>query len=151
MKKNEAISILATSSRPREPKDRARYDEAVKMAIEALKQPDTNCSEFPNSSDTISRQAAIEALGEKPLAWTEGEYELGLQNQWQSDVDALNGLPSAQPERKTGHWIKTARWGRVYYCDQCRNYLDFDGVNVGRGSTNFCPNCGADMRGERSE
>ena len=54
----------------------------------------------------------------------------------------------AQPERKTGRWIKTARWGRAYYCDQCRNYLDFDGVNAGRGSTNFCPNCGADMRGE---
>ena len=51
--------------------------------------------------DLISRQAAIDALGEKPLAWTEGEYELGLQNQWQSDVDALNGLPSAQPERMT--------------------------------------------------
>lgn len=52
--------------------------------------------------DLIDRQAAIDALGEKPLAWTEGEYELGLQNQWQSDVDALNGLPSAQPEP---HWI----------------------------------------------
>ena len=49
-------------------------------------------------SDLISRQAAIDALGEKPLAWTEGEYEFGLQNQWQSDVDALNGLPSAEPE-----------------------------------------------------
>ena len=49
-------------------------------------------------TDLISRQAAIDALGEKPLAWTEGEYELGLQNQWQSDVDALNDLPSAQPE-----------------------------------------------------
>ena len=58
-------------------------------------------------------------------------------------------LPSAQPERKTGRWIKTARWGRVYYCNQCRNYLDFDGVNAGRGNTNFCPNCGADMRGEQ--
>ena len=52
--------------------------------------------------DLISRQAAIDALGEKPLAWTEGEYELGLQNQWQSDVDALNDLPSAEPEP---HWI----------------------------------------------
>jgi len=50
--------------------------------------------------DYISRQAAIDAIGEKPLAWTEGEYELGLQNQWQSDVDALNGLPSAQPEQR---------------------------------------------------
>lgn len=48
--------------------------------------------------DLISRQAAIDALGEKPLAWTEGEYELGLQNQWQSDVDALNDLPAAQPD-----------------------------------------------------
>jgi hypothetical protein len=54
-------------------------------------------------------------------------------------------LPSVQPEPKRGKWIKTARWGRVYYCDQCRNYLDFDGVNAGRGSTNFCPNCGAKM------
>ena len=53
-------------------------------------------------TDLISRQAAIDALGEKPLAWTEGEYELGLQNQWQSDVDALNDLPSAQPEQR---WI----------------------------------------------
>ena len=60
---------------------------------------------------------------------------------------AIKALQSAEPKR--GKWIKTARWGRVYYCDQCRNYLDFDGVNAGRGSTNFCPNCGADMRGEQ--
>ena len=40
MKKNEAISILATSVRPREQKDRARYDEAVKMAIDALNEPE---------------------------------------------------------------------------------------------------------------
>lgn len=56
-------------------------------------------------------------------------------------------LPPIPPPK--GKWIKTARWGRVYYCNQCRNYLDFDGVNAGRGSTNFCPNCGADMRGEQ--
>ena len=48
--------------------------------------------------DLIDRRAVIDALGEKPLAWTESEYELGLQNQWQSDVDALKALPSAQPE-----------------------------------------------------
>ena len=61
--------------------------------------------------------------------------------------EELKKLPPIQPKR--GKWIKTARWGRVYYCNQCRNYLDFDGVNAGRGSTNFCPNCGADMRGEQ--
>lgn len=50
--------------------------------------------------DLISRRAAIDALGDKPLAWTEGEYELGLQTQWKSDVDALKGLPPVQPEKK---------------------------------------------------
>ena len=60
--------------------------------------------------------------------------------------EVINSQPTIQPaEPKKGKWIKTARWGRVYYCNQCRNYLDFDGVNAGRGSTNFCPNCGAKM------
>ena len=91
-------------------------------------------------SDTISRQAAIDALMEILDRPNHAEFL------YTDEIcKALKALPSAQPERKTGHWIKTARWGRVYYCDQCRNYLDFDGVNVGRGSTNFCPNCGAKM------
>ena len=90
--------------------------------------------------DLISRQAAIEAL----LGITAMRNTIPLD----SAIFNIKKLPSVQPERKTGHWVKTARWGRVYYCDQCRNYLDFDGVNAGRGSTNFCPNCGADMRGE---
>lgn len=46
--------------------------------------------------DLISRRAAIAALGEKPLAWIESEYEQGLQNQWEQDVDALMALPSVQ-------------------------------------------------------
>ena len=64
--------------------------------------------------DLISRQAAIDALGEKPLAWTEGEYELGLQNQWQSDVDALNDLPSAQSEHTCVNCGRTANNGGWY-------------------------------------
>ena len=40
MKKNEAISILATSVRPIEQKERARYDEAVKIAVDALNEPE---------------------------------------------------------------------------------------------------------------
>ena len=35
---------------------------AVHEAIELLKKPETNCSEFPNNSDTISRQQAIDAF-----------------------------------------------------------------------------------------
>jgi len=117
--------------------------------------------------DLISRQAAIDALWkalyeyedvtEKQFIESEEldvgdwfQHRIFVQNMSDIDRQTILALPSAQPERKTGHWIKTARWGRVYYCDQCRNYLDFDGVNVGRGSTNFCPNCGAKM-GEKEK
>lgn len=54
-------------------------------------------------------------------------------------------LASAQPEPKIGRWEKMEARGRVYRCNQCGNFLDFDGVNVGRGDANFCPNCGAKM------
>ncbi len=47
--------------------------------------------------DLIYRQDAIDALGEKPL-WAETEYELGLQDQWQSDVNTLKELPSTPPD-----------------------------------------------------
>ncbi|MEE1352071.1 MAG: hypothetical protein UHM23_08505, partial [Clostridia bacterium] len=78
--------------------------------------------------DAISRQAAIDALGEKPLAWVEGEYELGLQNQWENDVDAIKTLLPAQP--KTGHWItqwNPAHQKEYYYCSQCREEYSYDG------------------------
>lgn len=50
--------------------------------------------------DLIDRQAAIEALGEKPLGDT--DWDLGCRNQWEWDTEILKTLPSAQPERQ---WI----------------------------------------------
>lgn len=52
---------------------------------------------------------------------------------------------SAEPERKKGKWIDETfkPWGLVYHpykCDQCGEHSEAD--------SNFCPNCGADMRGE---
>lgn len=107
---------------------------ALDMAIKALKH-----SEVPNSSDCISRQAAIDALGEKPLAWLEGEYELGLQNQWENDVDAIKALLPAQP--KTGHWMYTtnALGDDIHVCSVC-------GKLIKQGYLNFCANCGAKMK-----
>ena len=93
-------------------------------------------------SDLISRQTAIDALHMHLM------YRMGTDSNKKRLDDWINNLPSAEPKR--GKWIKTARWGRVYYCNQCRNYLDFDGVNAGRGSTNFCPNCGAKMEVEHN-
>lgn len=50
-----------------------------------------------------------------------------------------------------GKWKKIGMWGRVYRCNQCGNFLDFDGVNAGRGAANFCPNCGAKMDAQGEE
>lgn len=41
------------------------------------------------------------------------------------------------------HWIDP-KYG-VYKCSNCRHFLDFSGVNAGRGDANYCPNCGAKM------
>ena len=61
--------------------------------------------------DCISRQAAIDALGERPMVWAESDYELGARNQYDADVLALETVPPAQPEiirckdcKKNPHW-----------------------------------------------
>ena len=61
----------------------------------------------------------------------------------------LDKQPTIEPERKTGEWIphKSIFGGlgeRVYTCDQC-------GHNIGFHMENYCPNCGADKRGEQDE
>lgn len=47
------------------------------------------------------------------------------------------------------HWIKQER--EIFKCSNCGNYLDFRGVNAGRGDANYCPNCGAKMEEEENE
>jgi len=71
--------------------------------------------------------------------------------------------PTIEPERKKGCWISvdsyTAFGGdemlwmshgnpiALHYCSECKNdaYAGEDGEDL---LTDFCPNCGADMRGE---
>lgn len=60
----------------------------------------------------------------------------------------IENAPTIEPERKKGEWLhkskqlaalNTAWW---YECSIC-GYHAFNGMR-----TDFCPNCGADMRGE---
>lgn len=78
-------------------------------------------------SDLINRQEAIDALEWK---WA-----------GKAALDAIKALPSA--ERK-GKWINKPNVYGVAYCSEC----DFE-LHI--NDTNFCPNCGADMRGEEDE
>lgn len=63
-------------------------------------------------------------------------------------VNDINALPSAEPERKKGKWIyDTERvmgdgWTyNQYHCSEC-------GQQIIGAVRNFCPYCGADMKGE---
>ena len=71
--------------------------------------PETNCSEFPNSSDTIYRQAAIDALARMmPRSYTpDGSHPADeeifrAQEIFADCIEALEILPSEQPKT---HWI----------------------------------------------
>ena len=58
--------------------------------------------------------------------------------EWTDEI--IKALPTVQPERKKGEWSDGYRWQRCSLCKQ-----------TGKKSWNYCPNCGADMRGEKDE
>ena len=100
MTKAEAIAMLKRIQEPEawEPQINQAAFEALDMAIEAL-----DCSESPNSSDTISRQAAIDAFdGVKVDEENCTEYDIGYNDGIDFAVSKLSVLPSAQPEQR---WI----------------------------------------------
>ena len=101
-------------------------------------------------SDLISRQAAIDALGERPDVWTDSEGELAEARQWEYDVAAIKAVPSVQPERDTpmkpNETIDTI-WGirtKQAVCPKCDYYLghvEFIGNPNGKKIT-YCETCG---------
>lgn len=93
--------------------------------------------------DLISREAAIDGLGEEPMVWCDDDdYAQGLNNQWHYDVNALKAVPSAEPERKVGRWIDTGSGQECSVCGEIQYGYDND--------RNFCPNCGAKIK-EKSD
>ena len=95
-------------------------------------------------NDTIYRQAAIDATWEEPT-YTDPINVL-------TEVrDRIKKLPSAEPERKNGKWID-CRSSEHWKCSECEErapmYWDSENMSYSEWISPFCPNCGADMRGE---
>ena len=91
-----------------------------------------------HACDLISRQAAIDAL-KNQMSDRNDLYNIPVRR----SIVILEQLPSAQPERKPGHWeiyIISMLDGEGCRCSEC----GFEGAPY----WDFCPNCGADMRGE---
>ena len=109
--------------------------------------------------DLISRQSAIDALGERPMVWTEdNEYDLGCVSQYDLDRLAIEAVPSAdvQPVRhgrwewiastaveQHGTWLPYLKEGLTVKCSECGSRFD--------RPWHYCPSCGATMDGDRND
>lgn len=100
--------------------------QALRVAIEALSA----------DGDLIRRADAIRALEREKSDWN-CDYNVPIDN----CIKSLNKVRPA--DRPTGKWIK--RGGKIS-CGNCKSAwtTSFDTIIVGM---NFCPHCGADMRG----
>ena len=102
-------------------------------------------------SDTISRQAAIDVLDNLRVKSADAEKGLLLLSGIAAAMDEIEHLPSAEPRK--GKWIgykaDDKDWQRddgspvFMNCSECHEAV----INNGSAHWNFCPNCGADMRG----
>ena len=84
-------------------------------------------------TDTISRQAAIDDLrGKDPSQiWDTADVEV-----W------VNTLPSVEPKRGKWEITNLGAVGAFDSCSECKRVVKHKAPFY-----NFCPNCGADMRG----
>ena len=106
-------------------------------------QPELAQNLHTTCTDAISRQAAIEAIHED-ADWLAAQGSDWQVERMERDKSILKSLPSAEPERKKGKWLRSGNSIFPYECDQCGD--------TNERATPFCPHCGADMReGGRDE
>ena len=67
----------------------------------------------------------------------------------EKDVTRLLSLPTIQPEPHEGHWIEGGIYRDVIECNcsECGQLM----TTAATVRMNFCPNCGAKMKGERQK
>ena len=101
-------------------------------------------------NDVIYRQAAIDALTTE-CSWTFYDEHGQLTPNGEEILGTLKKIPSAQ---KKGHWkgeyFKYPSGLKIFFyrCSEC-GYEERHAYEDTKPS-NFCPNCGADMRGEQN-
>lgn len=82
--------------------------------------------------------------GQKSKRYKIGEFwELNRDEIW----DVIDRQPTIEPERKKGKWIKVDNGYSYWYeCSECGCEPLRSKWNGREVFSDFCPNCGADMR-----
>ena len=111
-------------------------NKAICTAIKALP-TEPNTFNALSALDCVGRQAAVDAIRATD-DYSNVAVALGLGKA----ITAIRELPSVQPQRMRGRWAYLD-YGCVgnYHCTACRR------ICVNKGDYDFCPFCGADMRG----
>ena len=85
------------------------------------------------NNDLISREALKEKLSDANYQTYTHEYGDAIPTEWV--MNAIDNAPTVE-ERPQGEWVEFEGGYRCSNCDDIEVY-----------TPNFCPNCGADMRG----
>lgn len=66
------------------------------------------------------------------------------------DTNDIMRFPSAEPEQKKGEWLHKPNEydDDTYECSRCGEPWTLIEGTPKENNMNYCPNCGADMRGE---
>ena len=98
--------------------------------------------------DAVSRRRLLSDLKKLIVAWEKYPVMAEQLKGVETAIGYVEAIPSVTPKRKTGKWIslddsrgKYNDYG--FKCSECGEHSDYE--------ENFCPNCGADMRGEQDE
>ena len=154
--KDDLISRQAATTIPVMPKEHRYYqtnnlDDAYEQGWNDLQecienlppiQQNHNADYGKMVGDTISRQAAINEIAKWMLEYG-GEKEKRERDALENVANGIKKLPSVQPRK--GKWAGTGyseRFG-IFICDNCGKFATM--------KSEFCPNCGADMRGSQDE
>ena len=98
-----------------------------------------------------------DALKDRLQTLSYDDWNQGVSTTWANAyaecADMVEDMPTIEPERKSD-WIKMSDRDGIYYaCNECgedlMRFRNIYGKLQSVNPTDFCPNCGADMRGEQ--
>lgn len=100
--------------------------------------------------DLIDRQQAIDAIRNIKAIKGTSDDKILLIDKAEAQTELMM-LPSTEPVRMKGKWVHCDDGSISYRCSLCGKHQYGNYSEIFSGEFYFCPNCGADMRGEEDE